>query len=53
MECLIENNCEFKSLEVLDFSKNSIFEFGIENFKLLLNIKILDLSDNNLTNYTF
>ena len=53
MDCLIENNCEFKSLEVLDFSKNSIFEFAIENFKLLLNIKILDLSDNNLTNYTF
>ena len=53
MGYLIENNCKFKSLEVLDFSKNSIFEFGIENFKLLLNIKVLDLSDNNLTNYTF
>ena len=53
MESLIENGCQFKSLEVLDFSKNSIFDFGIENFKLLLNIKVLDLCDNNLTNYTF
>ena len=53
MEYLIEKNCQFKNLEILDFSKNSIFEFGIESFKLLQNIKILDLTDNNLTNYTF
>ncbi len=52
-ESLIENGCKFKSLEVLDFSKNNIFEFSLANFKLLQNIKILDLTDNNLTNYTF
>mgnify|MGYP002855482812 FL=1 len=52
-ESLIEKKCNFKSLEVLDFSKNNIFEFAISNFKLLQNIKILDLTDNNLTNYTF
>ena len=53
MRYFINKNCQFKKLEVLDFSKNCIFEFGIENFKLLQNIKILDLCDNNLTNYTF
>jgi len=53
MDSLIEKKCNFQSLEVLDFSKNNIFEFGTENFKLLMNLKILDLTDNNLTNYTF
>jgi hypothetical protein len=53
MRYFMNKNCQFKKLEVLDFSKNCIFEFGIENFKLLQNIKILDLCDNNLTNYTF
>ena len=52
MKQLIDKKCTFQSLEVLDFSKNSIYEFGIENFRLLQNIKILDLSDNNLTNYS-
>ena len=53
MKILIENNLQFKNLESIDFSKNNIFEFCSENFKLLQNIKLLDLSDNNLTNYTF
>ena len=53
MEHLIENNCQFKRLEFLDFIKNNIFDFLFENFKLLMNVKVLDLSDNNLTNYTF
>ena len=53
MDSLIEKKCIFQSLEVLDFSKNNIFDFCSENFKLLLNLKILDLTDNNLTNYTF
>ena len=53
MDSLIEKKCNFQSLEVLDFSKNNIFEFWTENFKLFLNIKILDLTDNNLTNHTF
>ena len=53
MGSLIDKNCEFKNLEILDFSKNNIFEFEIGNFKKLYKIKALDLSDNNLTNYTF
>ena len=53
MKSLIEKTCGLKSLEVLDFSKNSIFEFVSDNFRLLGNIKILDLTDNNLTNYAF
>ena len=53
MKSLIEKTCGLKSLEVLDFSKNSIFEFVLDNFMLLGNIKILDLTDNNLTNYAF
>ena len=53
MKILIENNLQFKNLESIDFSKNNIFEFCSENFKLLQNIKLLDLSDNNLTNYAF
>jgi len=53
MQTLIEKKYNFKNLEVLDFSKNNIFDFCSENFKLLLNLKILDLTDNNLTNYTF
>ena len=53
MDSLIEKKCIFQSLEVLDFSKNNIFEFSTENFKLLMNLKVLDLTDNNLTNYTF
>ena len=52
MQPLIDKKCNFQNLEVLDFSKNNIYEFGIENFRLLQNIKILDLSDNNLTNYS-
>ena len=53
MDSLIEKKCNFQSLEVLDFSKNNIFEFWTENFKLFLGLKILDLTDNNLTNHTF
>ena len=53
MATLIDKKCEFKSLEILDFSKNNIFEFEIGNIKKLNKIKSLDLSDNNLTNYSF
>jgi len=52
MKQLIDKKCTFQSLEVLDFSKNSIYEFGIENFRLLQNLKILDLSDNNIISYS-
>ena len=52
MKQLIDKKCTFQSLEVLDFSKNSIYEFGIENFRVLQNIKILDLSDNNIISYS-
>ena len=52
MKQLIDKKCTFQSLEVLDFSKNSIYEFGMENFRVLQNIKILDLSDNNIISYS-
>jgi len=52
MKPLIDKKCNFQSLEVLDFSKNSINEFGMENFRILQNIRILDLSDNNLITYS-
>ena len=52
MKQLIDKRCTFQSLEVLDFSKNSIYEFGMENFRVLQNIKILDLSDNNIISYS-
>ena len=53
LKCLIDKKIVFKNLETLDLSKNNIFDFSIENFKALINIKVLDLTDNNLTNYNF
>ena len=53
MKSLAEKNCVFKNLQYLDFSKNNIFEFANDNFKIFPEIKVLDLSDNNMTNYIF
>jgi hypothetical protein len=53
MQYLIDKKIEFKKLEVLDFSKNNIFDFVSDNFHVLKNLKILDLTNNNLTNYNF
>ena len=53
MKCLNNKNCIFKSLQYLDFSKNNIYEFFTDNFKVLPKINILDLTDNNISNYLF
>ena len=53
MKILIKNNCIFKSLQYLDFSKNNIYEFLIDNFNVLPNVNVLDLTDNNISTYLF
>ena len=42
-----------KSLQYFDLSKNNIHEFVTDNFKGLPMLKVLDLSDNNISNYIF
>ena len=44
-------NEQFKNLQYLNFAKNNIFEFSPENFKVLPELKVLDLTDNNISNY--
>lgn len=43
----------FKSLKYLNFSKNELYYFNEENLKYIPNIKIIDLSYNNITNTKF
>ena len=42
-----------KNLQYFDLSKNNIFEFVTDNFKAFPSLKVLDLSDNNISNYVF
>ena len=42
-----------KNLHYFDLSKNNIYEFVTDNFKTMPSIRILDLSDNNISNYSF
>ena len=42
-----------KNLQYFDLSKNNIYEFVTDNFKALPQLKVLDLSDNNISNYVF
>jgi hypothetical protein len=42
-----------KNLQYFDLSKNNIFEFVTDNFRVLPSLKVLDLSDNNISNYVF
>ena len=42
-----------KNLQYFDLSKNNIYEFVTDNFKTMPTLKILDLSDNNISNYSF
>ena len=42
-----------KNLQYFDLSKNNIYEFVTDNFKALPMLKVLDLSDNNISNYNF
>ena len=53
MNVLIEKKSVFKSLQYLDFSKNNIFEFFTDNFKCLPKLNVLDLTDNNISNFNF
>ena len=53
MKCLVEKNCIFKSLQYLDFSKNNIYEFLTDNYKILPVINVIDLTDNNISSYIF
>ena len=56
----VDINCYFKEKEVkftklqyLDFSKNNIYEFVTDNYTYLPELKVLDLTDNNISNYLF
>ena len=40
----------FKNLQYLDFSKNNIYEFSEKIFRLLPELKVFDLTDNNISN---
>ena len=44
---------ELKNLQYFDLSKNNIHEFVTDNFKSMPLLKVLDLSDNNISNYSF
>ena len=42
-----------KNLQYFDLSKNNIYEFVTDNFVALPMMNVLDLSDNNISNYSF
>ena len=42
-----------KNLQYFDLNKNNIYEFVTDNFKALPALKVLDLTDNNISNYSF
>ena len=42
-----------KNLIYFDLSKNNIYEFVTDNFKAIPKLKVLELSDNNISNYLF
>ena len=37
-------------MQYLNFSKNNLYEFKPDNFKILPELKVIDLSDNNISN---
>ena len=41
------------NLKYFDLNKNNIFEFVTDNFKALPSLKVLDLTDNNISNFSF
>lgn len=53
LERFMRRNGELKNLQYFDLSKNNIYEFLIDNFKACPKMKVLDLSDNNISNFTF
>ena len=42
-----------KNLQYFDLNKNKIYEFVTDNFKALPVLKVLDLTDNNISNFSF
>ena len=42
-----------KNLQYFDLNKNNIYEFVTDNFKALPALKVLDLTDNNISNFAF
>ena len=42
-----------KNLQYFDLNKNKIYEFVSDNFKALPSLKVLDLTDNNISNFSF
>ena len=42
-----------KNLQYFDLNKNNIYEFVTDNFKALPVLKVLDLTDNNISNFSF
>ena len=42
-----------KNLQYFDLNKNNIYEFLTDNFKALPALKVLDLTDNNISNFSF
>ena len=50
---LIMKQCVFKSLHYIDCSKNNIYDFSQENFQAFPELKVLDLTDNNMSNHLF
>jgi len=53
LDRFMRRNGELKNLQYFDLSKNNIYEFLIDNFKACPKMKVLDLSDNNISNVTF
>jgi hypothetical protein len=50
---IIKKKCVFKSLQYIDCRKNNIFDFSQENFQVFPELKVLDLTDNNMSNHLF
>ena len=50
---VIKKQCIFKNLEYIDCHKNDIFDFSQENFQAFPQLKVLDLTDNNMSNHLF
>ena len=53
LDRFMRRNGELKNMQYFDLSKNNIYEFLIDNFKACPKMKVLDLSDNNISNVTF
>ena len=49
----ISKGGNMKNLKYFDLNKNNIYEFVTDNFKALPELKVLDLTDNNISNYSF